>query len=78
MNVKRKRDLIIVRGAIVVLVGGVLLLKASELVKHWLDGKDHEDHPHAVIPLMGRFKNETGEQNMLLVLASKTSSGIKI
>ena len=43
-----------------------------------MDGKDHEKHPHVVIPLMGRFKNETGERNMLLVLASRTSSGIKI
>ena len=84
VDIKRKRDLIVVGGALVVLVGGalrggeVLLLEASELVKRRLDGKDHEKHPHVVIPLMGRFKNETGERNMLLVLASRTSSGIEI
>ena len=67
VNVKRKRDVIVVGGALVVLAGGalrggeVLLLEASELVKHRLDGKDHLEHPHVVIPLMGRFKNETGE-----------------
>ena len=80
----RKRDLVVVGGAFVVLVGGalrggeVLLLEASELVKRSLDGKLHETHPHVVAPLMGRFKNETGERNMLLALASVTSSGIEI
>ena len=84
VNVRRKRDLVVVGGALVILVGGalrggeVLLLEASELVKRRLDGKNHEDHPHVVIPLMGRFKNETGERNMLLALASRTSSGIEI
>ena len=67
MNVKRKRDLVVVGGALVILVGGalrggeVLLLEASELVKRRLAGKDHEEHPHVVIPLMGRFKIETSE-----------------
>ena len=62
-----KRDLVVVGGAFVVLVGGalrggeVLLLEASELVKCSLDGKFHESHPQVVAPLMGRFKNETGE-----------------
>ena len=84
VNVARKRNLVVVGGALVILVGGalrggeVLLLEASELVKRRLDGKDHKDHPHVVVPLMGRFKNETGERNMLLALASKTSSGIEI
>ena len=84
MNAKRKRDLVVVGGTLVVLAGGalqggeVLLLKASELVKHQLDGKDCAEHPHVVIPLMGQFKNKTGEQNMMLALASGTSSGIEI
>ena len=84
VSVTRKRDLVVVGGAFVVLVGGalrggeVLLLEASELVKRCLDGKFHESHPHVVAPLMGRFKNETGERNMLLALASVTHSGIEI
>ena len=84
MNVKRKQDLIVVGGALVVLTGGalrggeVLLLEASELVKHQLDGRDHAEHPHVVIPLMGRFKNKTGGRNMMLALAFTTSSGIEI
>ena len=81
---ERKRDLVVVGGAFVVLVGGalrggeVLLLEASELVKRRMDGRNHADQPHVVAPLMGRFKNETGERNMILALASVTSSGIQI
>ena len=84
IEVGRKRDIVIVGATLVVLVGGalrggeVLLMEASELVRRRLDGKRHPDHPHVVIPLMGRFKNEVGERNMLLTLASSTSSGIPI
>jgi hypothetical protein len=31
-----------------------------------------------VVPLMGRFKNETGERNLVLVLANKTEGGLEI
>lgn len=84
VSARVKRDIIVVGGALAVLVGGalrggeVLLMEASELIKRRLDGKDHPDHPHVVIPLMGRFKNETGERNLLLTLASETQSGIQI
>ena len=84
VNGRRKRDIVVVGGALAVLVGGalrggeVLLMEASELVKKRLDGKHHPTHPHVVIPLMGRFKNETGERNLLLTLASTTQSGIEI
>ena len=39
--------------------GEVLLMEASELVKRRLNGKHHPEHPHVVVPLMGRFKNES-------------------
>ena len=84
VSVERKRDLSVAGGAFVVLVGGalrggeVLLLEVSELVQQRFDGKDHAEHPHVVAPLMGRFKNETGERNMILALATRTSSGIEI
>ena len=65
MSIERKRDLVVVGGAFVVLVGGalrgeVLLLEASEIVKRRLDGKTHVDHPHVVAPLMGRKKYDLG------------------
>ena len=70
----RKHHLIVIGGAFVVLVGGalqeVLLLEALELFKRRLDGKNCKELPHMVAPLMGRFKNETGERNMILALAS--------
>ena len=84
VNARQKRDIVVVGEALAVLDGGelrggeVLLMEASELVKRRLDGRDHPDHPHVVIPLMGRFKNETGERNLLLTLASVTQSGIEI
>lgn len=61
INIK-KRDLVVMGGALVVLVvcalqgEQVLLLEASELAKYCLVGKDHEEHPHVVKPLMGHFK----------------------
>jgi len=33
---------------------------------------------HVVVPLMGRFKNETGERNLVLVLANETNGGLKV
>ena len=84
VNVRRKRDIVVVGGVLAVLVGGalrggeVLLMKASGLVKRRLHGRDHPDHPHVVISLMGRFKNKTGETNLLLMLALVTQSGIEI
>ena len=33
---------------------------------------------HVVVPLMGRFKNETGERNLVLVLANETKGGLKV
>ena len=81
---KRKRDLVVVGATLVVLCtaalrgGEVLLMEASELIRRRLDGKNHEDFPHVVIPLMGRFKNETGERNILFALASVTASGIEV
>ena len=82
--VGRKRDIIVVGATLVVLAGGalrggeVLLMEASKLVKRRLDGRKHPDHPHVVIPLMGRFKDEVGKQNMLLTLSSETSISIPI
>ena len=81
---ERKRDLIVVGGAFIVLGGGalrggeVLLMEASELVKRRFNGMDHAGHPHVVAPLMGRFKNMTGERNKILALALVTATGIKI
>ena len=80
---QRKRELVVGGVAFVILWvgalrgGEVLLLEASELVKRRNDGRDLKDNDHVVVPLMGRFKGETGERNLLLVLANETGSGIE-
>ena len=58
--------------------GDVFMLEASEFFRHRDDERDSEMNGHVVIPLMGRFKNETGERNLLLVLANVTQSGLDI
>ena len=80
----RRRNLVVAGAAFAVLFAGalrggeVLLMEASELVKRRKDGQRHSSHPHIVIPLMGRFKGETGERNVLLALANETKSGLKV
>ena len=81
---ERKRLLVVAGAAFVILFGGalrggeVLLLEASELVRRIRDGRDIAIHPHVVIPLMGRFKGETGERNVLLVLANESANGLEM
>ena len=78
----RKRELIICGSAFVVLFsaalrgGEVLLGEASELVRRIMEGRHHANHPHVVFPMMGRFKGETGERNLIFCLANSSNSGI--
>ena len=80
----RKRWIIICGAAFIILWAGALrggeifLLEASELIKRKRDGRHLRKDGHCVIPLMGRFKQETGERNLIIVLANLTSSGLEI
>ena len=80
----RKRMVIMCGSAFVILWSGALrggeifMMEASELVRRRNDGRDHEKYGHCVIPLMGRFKQETGERNLIMVLANETKSGLRI
>jgi hypothetical protein len=59
-------------------------LRGEEVVKmdiagfmtYFEAGRDH-DNPHVMIPLLGRFKGETGERWHLLPIVWKTRSGIE-
>ena len=79
---ERKRELIICGSAFVVLFsatlqgGKVLLGESSELVRQIAEGKHHVNHPHVLFPMMGRFKGETGERNLIFCLANSSNSGI--
>ena len=81
---ERKRLIVVCSGAFVILWAGALrggevfMLEATEFIRRRNDGKDLERDGHVVIPLMGRFKNETGERNMIMVLANVTNGGLNI
>ena len=80
----RKREVIVFAGSFVILFAGafrggeVLMLEVSEFVKRREDGRHLKKDGHVVIPLMGCFKNETGERNLVLVLANKTNGGLPV
>jgi hypothetical protein len=80
----RKREIVVYAGTFVILFGGalrggeVLMLEASEFVKRRDDGRSLKENGHVVVPLMGRFKNETGERNLVIVLSNVTKSGLQI
>ena len=84
VEVDRKRMIIVCAGAFVILFSGALrggevfMLEASEFVKRRDDGRDLLKNGHVVVPLMGRFKNETGERNLIIVLANKTDGGLEV
>jgi hypothetical protein len=54
------------------------MLEALEFIKRRDDGRTREVDGHAIIPLMGRFKIETVERNLLMVLVNKTNGGLDI
>ncbi|CAJ1962796.1 unnamed protein product [Cylindrotheca closterium] len=68
----------------VLLIGFLLGLRGEEIVKtdisgllKYIDvGALDPDHPHVIIPLIGRLKGETGERYHMLPMARVTRSGI--
>ena len=58
--------------------GEILLAEATSMCKFIREGHKTGVLPHVVACLMGRFKGETGERNVILPFASVTASGIKI
>jgi hypothetical protein len=45
--------------------------------KHWDRAMAHEETPHVVIALLGRFKNEMGEAYHLMPMLARTPRGLK-
>jgi hypothetical protein len=54
------------------------MIEVSELVRSGNDGSDMKDKGHCMIPLMGRFKQETGERNLIMVLANETNGSLLV
>jgi hypothetical protein len=79
----RKREIVMLGACLVIgfcdaLRGNeIFLVESSHLCEYYYKGKRH-NRPHIIIPLMGRFKGETGERNVLRVLVETTKSGIRI
>ncbi len=77
---QRKRFLAMCGGAFVTLYAGalrggeVLLMEGKELCKRINDGKNDSRIGHVYAPFMGRFKNETGERNLMFAFVSVTEN----
>ena len=56
------------------------MIDFNGLIDHVNDGKRVDDmkHPHIVVTLLGRFKNEWGERWHVMLAAAKTSSGLEV
>jgi hypothetical protein len=54
------------------------LMDLSGVLNHYLEGRDHptEELRHVTIPLLGRFKTETGEHYHMIPVVWETSSGL--
>jgi hypothetical protein len=55
----------------------VVKLDISGFLTYFEAGRDHPVHSHVMVPLLGRFKGETGERWHLLPIVWKTKSGIE-
>jgi len=80
---KRHRDIVMLGNFLLIgfcdaLRGNeVFLVESSSLCKYNEQGRPHK-RPHVLVPLMGRFKGETGERNVLRVLVEVTKSGLEV
>ncbi len=82
---ERKREIVMAGAAFVALFTAALrgeeifMAEAEELCKRIQDGKYDPICSYVLLPLMGRFKHETGERNIMFALASTTEgSGIPV
>ena len=57
--------------------GEGLMMEATTLASYIEEGRDAKP-PYVLIPLLGRFKGETGERNVLLPFAAETRSGLRV
>ena len=71
--------------AMFLIAGFCLGLRGEEVVEmdiagfltYYEAGRSHLAHPHVMVPLLGRFKGETGERWHLLPIVWRTLSGIE-
>ena len=80
-----ERRLIIMTGSYLVIAYGYSLrgyegfwVDAKRLCDYISTGKDDDRCPHLIVPLLGRFKSESGDRMHVFPLSSVTNSGIPI
>jgi hypothetical protein len=55
----------------------IVKIDLAGLLKYLEVGKLDTEHPHGIVPLIGRIKGETGERYHMMVLARETKRGIQ-
>lgn len=79
----RKRNIIMIGSCLVIgfcdaLRGNEIFLVEAGSLGHYFRVGIHQHRKYVIIPLMGRFKGETGERNILRALVNTTKSGIQV
>ena len=83
-TVEMRRE--VVEIAIFLVSAYCLALRGKEVVKmdiagfltYYDAGRNHDTHPHVMIPLLGRFKGETGERWHLLPIVWKRDRVVRV
>lgn len=83
LHVKRRRNIILLGSMLVIgfcdaLRGNELFLVEGTALCHFYYKGIRDNRNYVVIPMMGRFKGETGERNILRALVQTTRSGIPV
>ena len=74
-----KFSLILISGFLCGLRGEeIMKVDISGLMKYIDVGAADREHPHAVIPLLGRLKGETGDRYHYMIVARVTSGGLAV
>jgi hypothetical protein len=55
----------------------IMKIDLAGLLKYLEIGRQDAEHPHVIVPLLGRIKGETGERYHMMVLAREMRSGIQ-
>lgn len=82
-SLQRRRETVMLGSMLVIgfcgaFRGSEIFLVESSHLCHYKDRGRTYRLPHIVVPLMGRFKGETGERNVLKPLVLRTKSGIQV
>lgn len=83
LEITRRRNVVLIGSALAIgfcdaLRGNEIFLVEATSLCHYYDEGLKQNRGYVIVPMMGRFKGETGERNMLRALVQTTRSGIRI